>query len=113
MQSKVTPCNGASPQACPSPSAAMFYFQTTTLHFSAQFQEMVYLAGSFAGVGGKHGGADTCTEDQGQPILINLLVQPAGLFLDCARRNGMHSRARLGLAAAPARLAASIWQRNP
>ncbi|KXZ56414.1 hypothetical protein GPECTOR_1g369 [Gonium pectorale] len=39
-------------QSCPSPTAAMFYFQVYTLHFSAAFQEIVYLAGSFAGVAG-------------------------------------------------------------
>ncbi|KAG2455131.1 hypothetical protein HYH02_000950 [Chlamydomonas schloesseri] len=37
-------------QSCPSPTSALFYFQYYTLHFSAAFQELVYLAGSFAGV---------------------------------------------------------------
>ncbi|KAG2499195.1 hypothetical protein HYH03_002776 [Edaphochlamys debaryana] len=39
-------------QSCPSPTSAMFYFQRDVLHFSAGFQELVYLAGSFAGVAG-------------------------------------------------------------
>ncbi|PNH12703.1 HEAT repeat-containing protein 2, partial [Tetrabaena socialis] len=37
-------------RSCPSPTSAMFYFQAATLHFSPEFQEMTYLAGTLAGM---------------------------------------------------------------
>lgn len=39
-------------QACPSPTTAMFFFQTEVLCFSPAFQEVVWLSGSLAAFSG-------------------------------------------------------------